>query len=181
MTANSSTKQNRTFNPRRREDLAWNGRGEFDGNGARHGRWDFPFTDGARCFLTYVADDLEGEFAYWHPNGVVETGTFRAGSRDGKALVYEGDYVVRVETWIQGELHGETRSFDPVAQETTVFTFRRGVLEGPTKVVDDRSNMLKADGYFAAGKKDGEWRWFDAAGEVIKTQRWRSGSIQRAT
>ena len=41
-----------------------------------------------------------------------------------------------------------------------------------------RNQPVKEMGEYTAGVKDGTWRYFDEAGDVIRTERWTLGRLQ---
>ena len=194
-----SPDEGRLFNPRRREDLRWNGKGATDAEGRRVGRWDFPFTDGARCFLTYAADELEGDFAYWHPDGRVEVGTFVNSRRSGSASVYVGERVIQVQEWLDGELNGYLRTIDPDTSEVGIIHFRKGVRDGVARVIREgvavhsvhyRDGLrdgpysrridtggIEVVGEFLDDDKHGKWEYFDRQGRLRRREQWEHGEL----
>lgn len=83
-------------------------------------------------------------------------GRFIAGLRDG--------------VWIE---------YYPSRNPSRVITYRNGLLNGPYHEYYRRTNTLFAEGSYLSSRREGEWKFYDEDGKVIRTELYKRGRLQK--
>ncbi|MBK9128168.1 MAG: toxin-antitoxin system YwqK family antitoxin [Phycisphaerales bacterium] len=104
---------------------------------------------------TYRDGVLEGPYTRWYDDGKIATRGAMCGGRE--CGVWEmwyntGEYLAKV-------------------------TRDNGMNNGPTQRWN-HMGFLEVDGQYVAGEREGEWRYFDAAGNLTRIEVWEHGKLR---
>ena len=143
-------------------------------NGLPVGTWTTYNPDGkVRSLVEYEGGRLvseapqNGEFSADYPSGRPEwVGRYSHGRLDGPFTAWHdlGEW-----TMVPADQGGATPAGPPRGG--------RGAGEDPLRR-ELRNQPMKEMGEYTAGVKDGTWRYFDEAGDVVRTERWTLGRLQ---
>jgi len=126
--------------------------------------------------------EFNGKYTGWYPNGVVRsTGFYTNGKESGEWLEYDelGKLYLKMSFPKPGEIlitrfysSGE-KNTEALMRET-----KEGEVEGHGKFTRFyRSGNIEAVGYFTEGLEDGEWKYYDLDGKIIKTEIYQKGNL----
>lgn len=102
----------------------------------------------------YPSVRVEGEEEY--VNYIRARGRFLHGLRDG--------------VWIE---------YYPTKNPSSVSTYRHGMLNGPYHEYYRRSNSVFTEGSFLNSRREGEWKFFDEKGKLIRSEVYNRGKLQK--
>jgi uncharacterized protein len=137
------------------------GEGIVTEKGERDGYWKEYFNDGhLRAEGKYNKDVREGAWKFYHENGAVEQeGTYYKGKPEGEWRWYYADgQLLREETYYNGLLDGPMTEYDEAGEVITRGQYIEGEENGDWFY---REGDNEADGAYAAGTRNGLWKYYD--------------------
>jgi hypothetical protein len=96
----------------------------------------------------------------------------------------EGDgefinYIKLRGRFINGLRDGVWIEYYPTKNPLRVSTYRFGMLNGPYYEYYRRTNTLFAEGSYVNNRREGEWKFFDEEGKLLRTELYKRGRIQK--
>jgi len=121
--------------------------------------------------------ELDSEYSYGKSTGLILEGTFKNGYKDGLWKTTYENRLVKTENYNNGLTIGRYKVFNTKGDILYQTTFGS---QGNGKYQDYyyNSGILKEEGFYKNGKKDGEWCSFDENGKLVESIIYNNGVIQ---
>ncbi|QCE43114.1 toxin-antitoxin system YwqK family antitoxin [Psychroserpens sp. NJDZ02] len=123
---------------------------------------------------TKVADYTGINYNLGESTGYREQGTFSKGYKNSLWTTTYKNKLIKTENWKYGLIHGEYRVYDTIQK----IQYRTDFGTGGNGEYKDyyKTGILKQEGNYQNGKKEGEWCTYDRQGKIIKTINYKKGS-----
>lgn len=81
--------------------------------------------------------------------------------------------------FINGLRDGVWIEYYPTKNPSSVSSYRLGLLNGPYHEYYRRTNSVFAEGSFLNSRREGEWKYFDEEGELMRSELYKKGRLQK--
>jgi antitoxin component YwqK of YwqJK toxin-antitoxin module len=116
--------------------------------------------------------------SYFEDGKIMYTMTYKEGMANGLAMFYFDDdkQTTRVElTFDDDKIVGTYREFYENGNRKAMLIFKDGVPDGDAEFYYD-SGVIKIEGQYKDGMKNGKWKHFTETGEMINKEKWKKKS-----
>jgi antitoxin component YwqK of YwqJK toxin-antitoxin module len=152
-------------------------------NGVKHGEYKSYIDDEIKLFMNYVNGKLHGPcIEYYQSKGdsnpqPLHIYNYNNGLRHGMSLIYtHTGKIIEEEPYVNGELHGECKTFSIDGILLFIGKYINGLAEGEHIEYDEYGKIKKIYTY-VNGKKHGPF-WIYLNGEVIIHRYYENDKIQ---
>jgi len=125
-----------------------------------------------------VKGKREGLWRSYFEDGKIKSSvTFQDGMANGIAFFYfdNDKQTTRVElTYEDNLVTGKYREFYENGNRKALLTFNKGMPDGDAEFYYD-SGVIKIEGQYADGVKQGKWKHYNETGELISKDKWKKG------
>ncbi|MCK9611354.1 MAG: DUF3352 domain-containing protein [Bacteroidales bacterium] len=114
---------------------------------------------------------------YFEDGQIKSTVSYKDGMANGIAFFYFDDdkQTTRVEaTFVDDEITGKYREFYENGNRKALLNFEKGIPEGDAEFYYD-SGVIKIEGQYKNGVKEGKWKHYNETGELITKEKWKKG------
>lgn len=126
----------------------------------------------------YVNKQKEGVWRFYDRNGILLSEEhYKSGKKHGSYKVYNLDGTLSRETnFLDGLENGYRKTYSSKGQLLTEGNFKDGVMDGVQKIY--KNGKLNIIGSYKHAVRDGEWKYYDESGNIIKTEIYQLGVKQ---
>lgn len=127
----------------------------------------------------YVNKQKEGVWRFYDTKGIIlSKEEYKNGQKHGSYVVYNLDGSVSRETqFVNGVEHGYRKTYGKNGQLLTEGGYKDGVMDGMQKIY--KGGVLNIEGAYQHAVRDGEWKYYDESGNLIKTEVYKLGVLQK--
>lgn len=122
----------------------------------------------------FEADQQVGTWRWWYESGGLKTvDSFDGGVLNGTSIrYYENGKKAFERPYVNGQLHGTAYAWDDQGQLLGAMDFEQGTGD----FAEWRGDGTRiAEGHYAQGKEQGEWRWYGPTGGLASVEHYQAG------
>jgi antitoxin component YwqK of YwqJK toxin-antitoxin module len=126
----------------------------------------------------YVNKQKEGVWRFYDRKGILlSVEEYKNGKKHGNYKVYNLDgSLSRETTFVNGVENGYRKTYNANGDLLTEGNYKDGVMDGVQKIYKD--GQLNIIGAYQHAVRDGEWKYYDESGNLIKTEVYKLGILQ---
>ena len=125
----------------------------------------------------YIGKLKEGEWRYYLENRLTLIENFKDGKKEGVTIVYsKSGMIIEEIPYKEGKITGIRRNFLEDGKIYSEISYKDDLEDGYYKLFEGNEKPV-ADGFYVAGKKDGEWNFYDEKGKITETLKYQNGFL----
>lgn len=126
----------------------------------------------------YVNKQKQGVWRFYDTKGIILSEEhYQNGKKHGSYIVYNLDgSLSRETTFVNGVEHGYRKTYNGSGKLLTEGNYKDGVMDGVQKIY--KNGVLNIVGAYKHAVRDGEWKYYDESGNLIKTEVYQLGVKQ---